>query len=154
MKFFSRSSILLNFTISNFLVLKWRSLQYNVKFEKKSCDLAFFAMLLSKTLWTNYHVLRKIYKVHVTMYLYNTDFQDLALSTSKRAAPQTWYQYNTKFEKKNVFINVLIRLLLKTLWKKSFFTTDFQSSYQDLLYANFQDLKLCATKMMVLFNIM
>lgn len=47
--------------------------------------------------------------------LYNTDFQDLALSTSKRAAPQTWYQYNTKFEKKNVFINVLIRLLLKTL---------------------------------------
>ena len=35
------------------------------------------------------------------------------------------FQYNTKFGKKVVFIDVFIRLLLKTLWKNYFFNTIF-----------------------------
>ena len=50
-KFTSVSAILLSYRILKLLLLKWRSFQYNVKFEMKTSFIIVLTRLLSKRLW-------------------------------------------------------------------------------------------------------
>ena len=49
-KFISRSTVFPSFMMCNLLVLKWRSFQYNKKFEKEVVFIIVFIRLLLKTL--------------------------------------------------------------------------------------------------------
>ena len=77
----------LYFIIWKLLLLKWRPLQYNGKFEQKACFLEVFIRLLSKNLRTNYPVLTKISKFHASTYC-NSGSHNLAFPSSKMAALQ------------------------------------------------------------------
>ena len=50
-KFTSLSAILQSYRILKFLLLKWRSLQHNIKFEMKTSFIIVLTRLLSKRLW-------------------------------------------------------------------------------------------------------
>ena len=85
LKFILRSTILPSFTISNLLLLNWRSFQYNPIFGEKIVFIDVFIRLLSKSLRKNCFFLIQISKVHVRIYCI-ANFHDLKLSVTKMTA--------------------------------------------------------------------
>ena len=116
MKFILRFTILPSFTISNLLLLKCRSFQYNTKFGKTIVIIDVFMRLLFKTLWKNYFFKYPFLRFMQVYCIAN--FHDLKLSATK------WrpFQYNVKFQTKTSFIIVLTRHLSKSLWTKFCFS--------------------------------
>ena len=126
MKFILRFTILPSFTISNLLLQKCRSFQYNTKFGKTIVIIDVFMRLLFKTSWKNYffkYAFLKVMHCHLLYCLVKiiyciANFHDLKLSATK------WrpFQYNVKFQTKTSFIIVLTRHLSKSLWTKFSFS--------------------------------
>ena len=69
---------------------------------------SFFVALFPKILWENYPIL-------ISLILLSFTFSNLLVLNWRP------FQYNTNFETKAIFINVLTELLLKTLWKNYYF---------------------------------
>ena len=95
MKFILRSTILPSSMISNLLLLKWRSFQYNTNFRKKILFIDVFIRLLLKTLWKSYfshHNTKSQEYLHHHVFLYLT-FMYLPIPSSllTEGTPNTWW---------------------------------------------------------------
>ena len=95
MKLILRSTILPSFTISNLLLLKWWSFQYNTKFVKKIVFIDIFIRLLLKAFWKSYfshHNTKSQGSLHHHVFLHLT-FMYLSIPSSLLAegTPNTWW---------------------------------------------------------------
>ena len=85
LKFILRSTILPSFTISNLLLLNWRSFQYNSIFGEKNRIYWCFHQAFAKIFMKKLLFLIKISKVHVMIYGI-AKFHNLKLSATKMTA--------------------------------------------------------------------
>ena len=125
LKLISRSRVFSSFMISNKLVSKCWSFQYNTKFGKKSHIFECFDEAFVKNFMKKLPFLIQISKVHVSI-CYIAELKNLEISATKMTNFSIWY----KFRNENFFYNCFNEAFVKTFMiKLLLFNTKFWNSF-------------------------
>ena len=125
LKLISRSRVFSSFMISNKLVSKCWSFQYNTKFGKKSHIFECFDEAFVKNFMKKLPFLIQISKVHVSI-CYIAELKNLEISATKMTNFSIWY----KIRNENFFYNCFNEAFVKTFMiKLLLFNTKFWNSF-------------------------